>query len=161
MTGVIMYNERLAFLTGSWELLEAKFVAPDGSTHMLWGPSPSGFAIFTPSGDFAAHIMRAGRGRFGSDRPTAAEKQQVYDDYFSYFGHILRFDDAGRTMVSRVWGASNPNWVGGDQVRYLDIENRDHIVFRTPPLAYAGTTVTGELRWRRRGADADGEGATA
>jgi hypothetical protein len=149
-----MYNERLGFLTGSWQLLEAKFVTPDGSTHMLWGPSPVGLAIFAPSGDFAAHVMRAGRGRFEGDRPTAAEKQQAYDDYFSYFGHILRFDAAGHTMVSRVWGASNPNWIGGDQIRYLDIETHDHIVFRTPPLAYAGTTVTGELRWQRRGADA-------
>lgn len=149
-----MKTEILAFLAGSWELLEARFVAPDGSTQMPWGPSPIGMAVFAPSGDFAAHLMRAGRERFASRRPTPDEKRQSYEDYFSYFGRIVRFDDAERRMTSRVLGASNANWVGGEQIRYLEIEDQDHIVFRTPLVPMGGTTVVGRLRWQRRRGDA-------
>ena len=72
------------------------------------------------------------------------------DDYFSYFGRIVRFDDAGEMMISRVEGGSNPNWIGCEQVRYVDIEDRDHIVFRTPALSLGGTELVGQLRWQRR-----------
>jgi hypothetical protein len=149
-----MRNETLAFLAGSWELLEARYVAPDGLTQMPWGPSPIGMAVFVASGDFAAHVMRAPRSRFASDRPTQDEKRQTYEDYFSYFGRIVRFDDSEGRMISRVLGASNANWVGGEQVRYLEIEDPDHIVFRTPPLSVRGTTMVGRLRWQRRRGDA-------
>jgi hypothetical protein len=145
-----MSHKRLGFLKGSWDLLEATFTASDGSVHMPWGPSPIGIGLITESGDFSAHVMRAHRDRFASEDPTPTEKQRVYDDYFSYFGRILRFDDVEGTMISQVGGASNPNWTGGEQVRYLDIEDQDHIVFRTPPLAFAGTKLVGRLRWQRR-----------
>jgi hypothetical protein len=76
---------------------------------------------------------RAARLRFASDNPTPAEKQQAYDDYFSYFGRILRLDDAEGTMISRVGGSSNPNWTGGEHGSLLDIEDHDHIVFVPRP----------------------------
>lgn len=148
-----MSQKQLDFLKGAWDLLEATFTARDGSIRMPWGPSPIGMGLITESGDFSAHVMRARRARFASDHPTPAEKQQAYDDYFSYFGRILRLDDAEGAMISRVGGSSNPNWTGGKQVRYLDIEDQDHIVFRTPPILFAGTEVVGRLRWQRRRSD--------
>ena len=111
-------------------------------------------ALINESGDFSAHVMRAHRDRFASDHPTSVEKQQAYDDYFSYFGRILGIDEAEGTMISRVDGAINPNWTGGTQVRYLDIEDQDHIVFRTSPLTFGGTKLVGRLRWQRRRSDA-------
>jgi hypothetical protein len=149
-----MSDKQLRFLKGSWELLEATFSAADGSVQMPWGPSPIGIGLIMDSGDFSAHVMRAHRDRFASDHPTPTEKHQAYDDYFSYFGRILRFDEAEGTMISRVGGASNPNWTGDEQVRYLDIEDQDHIVFRTPPLSFAGSKLVGRLRWQRRRGDA-------
>jgi Lipocalin-like domain len=149
-----MSDEKLGFLKGSWDLLEATFTASDGSIQMPWGPSPVGIGLISESGDFSAHVMRAHRDRFAADHPTPAEKHQAYDDYFSYFGRILRFDGAEGIMISRVEGASNPNWIGGEQVRYLDIEDQDHIVFRTPPVSFAGTKLVGRLRWQRRRRDA-------
>ena len=149
-----MSHKQLGLLKGSWDLLEATFTDPDGSVQMPWGPSPIGIVLIAESGDFSAHVMRAHRDRFVSEHPTAAEKQRVYDDYSSYFGRILRFDDVEGTMISQVGGASNPNWTGGEQVRYLDIEDQDHIVFRTPPLAFAGTELVGRLRWQRRPVEA-------
>src|SRR5262245_9859597 len=149
-----MGAKQLGFLKGSWDLVEATFTAADGSVRKPWGPAPVGIGLFTDSGDFSAHVMRADRDRFVSEHPTPEEKQRAYDDYSSYFGRILRFDETEGTMISLVGGASNPNWTGGEQIRYLDIEDQDHIVFRTPPLALAGTELVGRLRWQRRPVEA-------
>jgi len=82
--------------------------------------------------------------------PTPAEKQQAYDEYFSYFGRILRVDDEAGTMVTAVDGATDPGWIGSEQLRYLDVKDDDHIVLRTPPLALAGSEVVGRMAWTRR-----------
>jgi hypothetical protein len=104
--GELMSEKQLDFLKGTWDLLEATFTTHDGSLQMPWGPSPIGMALISESGDFSAHVMRARRARFVSDHPTPAEKQQAYDDYFSYFGRILRLEDAEGTIVSRVGTSS-------------------------------------------------------
>lgn len=94
--------------------------------------------------------MRTKRNRFVSERPTPEEKQRAYDDCLSYFGQIIRVDSEAGTFSTRVIGAINVNWVGGEQLRYFDIRDHDHIVLRTPPLAYAGVQLVGTLAWARR-----------
>lgn len=145
-----MKHKQLDILNGTWELSEAVFAAADGSVQMPWGPSPIGFALFTDSGYFSAHIMRAQRARFASEHPTPAEKEQTYDDYFSYFGQVVSFNEEEGRITSQVGGATNPNWTGGQQLRYLEVEDEDHVVFRTPPIPFIGGALVGRLRWQRR-----------
>src|SRR5512135_2488133 len=139
----------LGFFVGAWSLLEATFTAPDGSTFLPWGEAPVGTLLVVESGDSSAQIMRRHRSPFASDPPTPAEKQQVYDEYFSYFGR-LRANDREGTIIIKVEGAMNPHWIGGEQLRYVDVEDDDHLVLRTPPLPIAGRPFVGRLRWQRR-----------
>jgi hypothetical protein len=44
----------------------------------------------------------------------------------------------------------NPNWIGSEQLRHVEVEDEDHIVLRTPPLPIAGQLLVGRLRWQRR-----------
>jgi hypothetical protein len=142
-------SHKLPFFVGAWSLLDTTFTASDGSTLLPWGEAPVGTLLVLESGDSAAQIMRRQRSLFASDAPTPAEKQRVYDEYFSYFGR-LRADEAEGTIINQVEGAMNPNWIGGEQVRYVEVEDEDHIVLRTPPLPMAGQTFVGRLRWQRR-----------
>jgi hypothetical protein len=77
--------------------------------------------------------------------PTPEEKQRVYDDFFSYHGRIVRVDDQAGAFVTLVEGATDPAWIGGERLRYLDIEDDDSIVLRTPPLTVAGSAVVGRF----------------
>jgi hypothetical protein len=139
----------LRFFAGAWTLLDATFTASDGTTLMPWGESPVGTFLVLESGDSAVQIMRRQHSAFTSDLPTPAEKERVYDEYFSYFGHF-RANDAEHTIVGEVEGAMNPNWIGSTQLRYVEVEDDDHIVLRTPPLPMAGRQLVGRLRWQRR-----------
>jgi hypothetical protein len=139
----------LKFFVGAWELLEATFTALDGSTYLPWGEAPVGTLLVLESGDSSAQLMRRDRTPFASALPTPAEKQQVYDEYFSYFGR-MRANEAEHTIVNKVEGASNPNWIGSEQLRHVEVEDPDHIVLITPPLPIAGRQLVGRLRWQRR-----------
>jgi hypothetical protein len=143
-------NERIRWLAGCWNLVECTFTAADGTVRTPWGAAPVGVLIVTPAGELSAHGGRSGRTPFAGEYPTSAEKQQAFDDYFSYYGRIVRVDDEARTMRTAVEGATDPGWIGGEQLRYLDIEDDGRLILRTPPLALAGSEVVGRMVWRRR-----------
>ena len=145
-------SERITWLAGCWDLVESTFTADDGAVLAPWGAAPIGVLLVTPSGELSAHGGRRDRAAFAGEQPTPDEKRRVYDDYFSYHGRIMSVDDRAGTLVITVEGATDPAWIGSEQLRYLDIEDGDSIVLRTPPLVMAGSVVVGRFAWRRRGA---------
>jgi hypothetical protein len=149
-----MDNERVRWLAGCWDLVECTFTAADGTVRTPWGAAPVGVLMVTPAGDLSAHGGRADREPFAGEDPTPGEKQQAYDDYFSYFARIVSADDEAGTIVNAVDGATNPDWIGTEQLRYLDVMGDDDMVLRTPPLVLAGSRVIGRMVWTRRGRSA-------
>ena len=143
-------SERIRWLAGCWDLVECTFTAADGTLRTPWGAAPAGVLIVTPSGELSAHGGRSGRVPFVGEYPTPDEKRQVFEDYVSYFGRVVRVDDEAGTMVTAVDGATDPGWIGSEQLRYLDIEDDDRIVLRTPLLFLAGAELIGRMAWTRR-----------
>jgi len=149
-----MENDRIRWLAGCWDLVASEFTAADGAVRAPWGAAPTGVLLVTPTGELSAHGGRRDRAPFAGEQPTSAEKQRAYDDYFSYHGRIVKVDDQAGTFVTLVEGATDPAWIGSEQLRYLDIEDDDTIVLRTPSLVMAGSAVVGRFAWRRRGGGA-------
>lgn len=145
-----MADDFLRNLVGSWELVEAHVITFDGVRTEPWGPAPTGMFMLTAQGEYSAHVMRSQRDRFALEQPTPEEKQQAYDDYVSYYGKVVGVDDTARSFTTRVLGATNANWIGGDQVRYVEIRDQDHLVLRSPTLAHAGMSLTASVVWARR-----------
>jgi len=54
---------------GSWTIVSADTVRPDGNRVPNFGPGPKGFLVFDGSGRYALQIMSASRGGAGNDRP--------------------------------------------------------------------------------------------
>ncbi len=146
-----MADDLIQKLAGRWDLIDAHITTSKGTTIEPWGPSPTGMFIMTRKGEFSVHLMRTKRSKFMSEQPTPEEKQQAYDDYFGYFAEVIRVDSGAGTFTSHVLCAINANWVEGEQLRYFEMRDNDHVVLRTPPLAYAaGVEVVGILAWARR-----------
>lgn len=143
-------HERIRWMAGCWDLTECTFTAADGTVMTPWGAAPTGVLLVTPQGDFSAHGGRSDRQPLAGDIATPAEKQAAYDDYFSYYARIVAVDESASTIVNAVDGATDPDWIGSQQVRYLDTEDDDHMVLRTPPLMLAGNKVIGRMAWKRR-----------
>lgn len=151
-----MADELIQRLAGCWDLVEAHIMRSDATKIEPWGPSPTGMFIATQKGELSVHGMRTKRNRFASEQPTPEEKQRAYDDCLGYCGQIIRVDSEAGTLTTRVIGATNANWVGGEQLRYYEIRDDDHIVLRTPPLAYAGNAGRQKMLQRDLGMQIDG-----
>ena len=128
----MMQNERIRWPAECWDLVECTFTAGDGTLRTPRGrhrPASSssrrrGSSRLTAGGETARHIRATNR------RPARSSRR---DDYFSYFGRIVRVDDDTGRFVTAVDGATDLGWIGSEQRRYLDVEDDDHIVPRTPP----------------------------
>jgi hypothetical protein len=137
-------------MTGTWDVVEAKFETTDGNIIEPWGPSPIGMGIFTDEGYFSAQFMRSGRAKFAGEFPIPEEKQQTYDDYLAFYGRYSVDEEKGTVSIF-IEGSTNANWIGEEQVRYCEIKDNNHVILRTPPLKYFGLEYIGTLAWKQRG----------
>jgi Lipocalin-like domain len=85
-----------------------------------------------------------------SDDPgsgTDAEVRLAFEGHVSYFG-TYTVDPSAGTVTHHVRGASYPNWIGHDQIRYYRIDG-PHLVLSTPPMVDHGETLEYILIWER------------
>src|SRR2546426_250916 len=52
---------------GSWTIVSADTVRPDGNRVANFGPKPKGFVVFDGSGRYALQIMSASRAKFAAN----------------------------------------------------------------------------------------------
>ena len=98
----------------------------------------------------SGHVMRVDRPTFVSDDSgagTDAEVRAAFEGHTSYFG-TYTIDPSARTVTHHVRGASYPNWMGNDQIRYYRIEG-SHLVLSTPPILFREESLEYILTWER------------
>jgi hypothetical protein len=109
-----------------------------------------GQLFYDVDGNMSAHIMRIDRPAFASDDSgsgTDAEVRAAFEGHASYFG-TYTIDGAAHTVTHHVHGASYPNWMGNDQIRYYRIDG-SHLVLSTPPILFHGESLEYIVIWER------------
>jgi len=94
--------------------------------------------------------MRLDRPAFASDDSgsgTDVEVRAAFEGHTSYFG-TYTIDPSARTVTHHVRGASYPNWMGHDQIRYYRIDG-PHLLLSTPPIPDRGESLEYTLTWER------------
>ena len=113
-------------LPGTWHLHRWEIAYSDGRPPTLpFGDKAIGLIQYTRDGFMSACIARAGRQRLSSDSVRSApegERLAAFESYFQYAGpYALRMIDGQLHVVHHVTHALNPNFVGTDQVRRVDL----------------------------------------
>jgi len=83
-------------------------------------------------------------------RRKLREYEQVraaFEGHTSYFG-TFTIDPSARTVTHHVRGASYPNWMGHDHIRYYRIDG-SHLVLSSPPILFQGESLEYILTWER------------
>ena len=109
-----------------------------------------GQLFYDARGNMSAHVMRIDRTAFASDDSgagTDAEVRAAFEGHVSYFG-TYRIDPSARSVTHHVRGASYPNWVGHDQIRYYRFDGA-HLVLSSPPILDRGESLEYSLTWER------------
>jgi Lipocalin-like domain len=137
-------------LIGTWKLLSCEARSSDGRTLYPFGQSPRGVLVYDAAGTMAVQIMAPERLTFAAgDKALGSpdELKAAVSGYEAYFG-TYSVDLERRAVTHRLQGSLFPNWVGGEQVRFFELEGAT-LTLRAPPVAYAGATLTGALIWTR------------
>lgn len=136
-------------LAGTWKLLAADVIRPDGQTVADYGPSPRGIAIFTADGQYVVEIYRAERTRFASNdraRGTPEEYREAALSTSTHFGQYS-VDAAKGTITFAITSASYPNLDRTTQVRPFTLQG-DTLTWRVPPRPDGSIPISRFLRVR-------------
>lgn len=145
-----MNADSLPNLVGTWRLVSYEARASSGEARYPLGQHVIGQLFYDVNGNMSAHVVRIDRPTFASNdlgSGTDEEVQAAFEGYVSYFG-TYTVEPSARTVTHHVRGASYPNWIGHDQVRYYRIDG-PYLVLSTPPIPDRGELHEYTLIWER------------
>ncbi len=136
---------------GIWQLLS--LTTTNIETNQVsrpWGENPSGQLWYSASGRMHAtltadHQMRKVPVPDSAD--ASKDREQLYMNSSAYYG---TWKANGDTLTHKVEAATNPAWVGSEQIRYLRMEEGNLVIDTAPLLAPDGKSkVKVRLVWWR------------
>lgn len=134
-------------LAGTWTLVAADVLRPDGTRAHDYGETPKGLLMIDAQGRYSLQIYKAERPRFASGRKdagTAPEYEAAVLGCSTHFGTVA-VDAAGRVMTMRLQGSSYPNQEETEQRREFVLQG-DVLSYRVPPRPDGGIPVS---EWKR------------
>ena len=135
-------------LVGTWKLVSWETRRTDGEVSYPYGKDAIGCITYTADGYMFVNIMRAGRVPFSAGdilKGTPEEKAGAVEGYFSYSG---RYTFEGDRVLHHVTMSLFPNWIGGDQVRNVEL-NGNRLTLSTMPMLISGSQRTAHLIWEK------------
>lgn len=123
-------------LAGTWTLVAADLLHPDGSRTRDYGAAPRGRLIVDAVGRYSLQIFKSERPRFASEdktKGTPAEFAASTLGSSTHFGS-LEVDPAAHVLTVTIDGASFPNQEGTQQKRTYVLDG-DELSYRVPAHA--------------------------
>lgn len=149
-------GEQTHTLQGTWHLVRWEITYDDGRPATLpFGPDASGIIMYSHDGTMSACIARSGRQSLSGDSARSAPQSQrlaAFESYFQYAGpYAVRIASSGRQqVVHTVTHALNPNFVGTEQVRYVNFgADGDLTLSASDTVPGTATPRHHRLIWRR------------
>ena len=136
-------------LAGTWTLVAAEALHPDGSRSPDYGDAPKGLLLIDRKGRYSLQIFRAERPRFASpdkSRASAEEYKAAVMGSSTHYGTVT-VEPARQQLVFKIEGASFPNWEGQEQRRAFELKG-DTLSYRVPPRPDGNVPIS---VWRRIG----------
>jgi hypothetical protein len=136
-------------LAGTWTLVTAYEIKPDGSRTQNYGADARGILMIDGAGRYSLQIFRPGRPRFATGvktKGTPDEYQQAVLGSSTHAGHV-RLDPAKGLIIFQIELASFPNWEGTEQRRAYTFSG-DTLSYQVPASASGNGTVA-VSRWKR------------
>lgn len=140
-------------IIGTWLLVERGSDDPDDAALAgeRYGDAQEGVLIVSADGWMNAALCHGGRPPLSgnpawhTDAPDA-DRLRAFDTYISYAGTWSLENDIFTTDVRL---ALNPGWVGGQQVRGVEITPEGYLILSLSRAWPDGRVVRGWVRWKR------------
>jgi hypothetical protein len=135
-------------LIGTWTLVSVT-LEEGGNKTEPFGPSPKGMSIFDGTRQSTV-IVRAEMPKFASNNRnsgTADENKAAVQGSLAFFGSYT-FDEASKSVTTKIDGSSFPNWMGVEQKRTIAIAN-DTLTVTNPVPSAGGPGGVATVIWKR------------
>jgi hypothetical protein len=136
-------------LAGTWTLVAADVLHPDGSRSHDYGDAPKGLLLIDRMGHYSLQLYCADRPRFANPdkaKATAQEYRAAVMGASTHYG-TLAVESGKHQLVFHIEGASFPNWEGQEQRRAFELRG-DTLSYRVPPRPDGNMPIS---VWRRVG----------
>jgi lipocalin-like protein len=136
-------------LAGTWTLVAADVLHPDGSRSHDYGDAPKGLLMIDGAGRYSLQILRSDRPRFADPAKAKASAQEYKAAVMGSSTHYgtLAVEADQHQLVFRIEGASFPNWEGQEQRRTFELHG-DTLNYKVPPRPNGDVPIS---VWRRAG----------
>ena len=135
---------------GTWRLISYSAVTSGGETIYPMGRNTHGRLTYEAGGRMAVQLADPDRAAFAARDPRAATDAEVraaFESYLAYYGSYTVHSDQG-IIVHHLEMSLIPNWMGGDQVRYFDLQG-GRLTLKTPPILFGGAERVSSLVWEK------------
>ena len=135
-------------LVGTWRLVSFEVRDDEGRVTYPFGRDAAGFITYSPDGHMAVQFGRAERARLATGDWLAAAPAEIAAAARDYFAYCGAWELRDGEVVHRVALSLMPNWIGGEQVRFVNVEG-ERLTLSTPPLPIGDRQQTAILVWER------------
>jgi Lipocalin-like domain len=137
-------------LSGTWTLVLADNVNPDGSRVHLYGPDPQGLLTFDGTGHYTLQIMSKDRPKFAANDKSKGTPEEYRASVVGTQCHFGTYtvDEQQNSVTIHVEHATYTNWEGAD-LTWPVMMKADEVKFTVPHPTIGGPGVYGEISYRR------------
>lgn len=134
-------------LQGTWTLVAADKILPDGARTRDYGENPKGRLIIDAKGRYSLQIFKSERVHFVSDNKPDASADELKSAVMGSSTHYgtVAIDEQAATLVFAIEGSSFPNWEGTTQRRQYRLQGGE-LQYQVPARADGSVPVS---VWRR------------
>ncbi|SFK97663.1 lipocalin-like domain-containing protein [Lysobacter sp. cf310] len=134
-------------LQGTWTLIAADKVLPDGETVRDYGDSPKGRLVVDGRGRYSLQIFKSERLRFASDSKADGSVDEFRSAVMGSSTHYgtMTIEPGAGVLVFSIEGSSFPNWEGTVQKRQYRFDGAE-LRYQVPPRADGSIPIS---VWRR------------
>lgn len=134
-------------LQGTWTLVAADKVLPDGETTRDYGENPKGRLVVDAKGRYSLQIFKSERLHFASDSKADGSVDELRSAVVGSSTHYgtMTIDERARMLVFSIEGSSFLNWEGTTQRRQYKLDGTE-LRYKVPPRADGSIPVS---VWRR------------
>ncbi|KRA20956.1 lipocalin-like domain-containing protein [Lysobacter sp. Root604] len=134
-------------LQGTWTLVAADKVLPDGETVRDYGENPKGRLVVDGKGRYSLQIFKSERLRFASDSKADGSVDEFRSAVMGSSTHYgtMTIEPGAGVLVFSIEGSSFPNWEGTIQKRQYQFDGAE-LRYQVPPRADGSIPIS---VWRR------------
>ncbi len=136
-------------LVGTWRVTSFTYLTVEtNEVSRPFGEHPIGYLQYSPGGHIVVFLTA---GEISKPTPpySPADKVAIYNGIFAAYSGTYTVQ--GNKVTHHVVSAWRPEWVGGDQVRFVELDGNNKMTIKTAPLVsfLTGKQVVSTLTFER------------